>query len=237
VTEHLLNISNLSAGYGAARVLSGVGLVVRSGEIVAIVGSNAAGKTTLLRALSRVIACTGDIHFAGREIAGLASDQVFDLGLVQVPEGRQLFDRMTVHDNLLMGAYRRRDNASVKASVERVYTLFPALRERRARLAGSLSGGEQQMCAMARAMVAAPKLLMVDEMSLGLAPTMVDLLLDVLVDIRKEGVTILLVEQDVHSAFQVADRAYVMETGRIVREGTAAALADDPEVKRAYLGV
>jgi len=237
LSEPLLKVTDLGAGYGEMPVLHSVALEIAAGEIVAIVGSNAAGKTTLLRALSRVIACTGDIHFAGREIAGLASDQVFDLGLVQVPEGRQLFDRMTVHDNLLMGAYRRRDNASVKASVERVYTLFPALRERRARLAGSLSGGEQQMCAMARAMVAAPKLLMVDEMSLGLAPTMVDLLLDVLVDIRKEGVTILLVEQDVHSAFQVADRAYVMETGRIVREGTAAALADDPEVKRAYLGV
>ncbi|MEO6929655.1 MAG: ATP-binding cassette domain-containing protein, partial [Casimicrobiaceae bacterium] len=169
--------------------------------------------------------------------AAMSSDQVFDLGLVQVPEGRQLFDRMSVHDNLLMGAFRRRDTAAVRASLERVYTLFPVLQERRTQLAGSLSGGEQQMCAMARAMVAAPKLLMVDEMSLGLAPTMVDVLLDVLVEIRGEGVTILLVEQDVHSAFQVADRAYVMETGRIVRHGKASELADDPEVKRAYLGV
>jgi branched-chain amino acid transport system ATP-binding protein len=144
---------------------------------------------------------------------------------------------MSVHDNLLMGAFRRRDRAGVEASMERVYALFPVLRERRAQWAGSLSGGEQQMCAMARAMVAAPKLLMVDEMSLGLAPAIVDRLLDVLSDIRKEGVTVLLVEQDVHSAFQVADRAYVMETGRIVREGSAAELAGDPDVKRAYLGV
>jgi branched-chain amino acid transport system ATP-binding protein len=143
---------------------------------------------------------------------------------------------MTVQDNLLMGAFRRTDQAGVQGSIERAYALFPALEQRRGRLAGSLSGGEQQMCAMARALVAAPKLLMVDEMSLGLAPTVVDLLLDVLVDIRSEGVTILLVEQDVHSAFQVADRAYVMETGRIVREGAASELAEDPEVRRAYLG-
>ncbi|HXU52562.1 MAG TPA: ABC transporter ATP-binding protein [Casimicrobiaceae bacterium] len=233
----LLDVRNLSAGYGELAVLNDINLSIRTGEIVAVVGSNAAGKTTLLRALSRVIDCSGSIVFAGQRIESLASDAAFDLGLVQVPEGRQLFDRMSVHDNLLMGAFRRRDRAGVTASMERVYTLFPVLKERRAQWAGSLSGGEQQMCAMARAMVAAPKLLMVDEMSLGLAPAIVDRLLDVLADIRKEGVTVLLVEQDVHSAFQVADRAYVMETGRIVREGPAAELADDPDVKRAYLGV
>ncbi|HXU55761.1 MAG TPA: ABC transporter ATP-binding protein [Casimicrobiaceae bacterium] len=217
-------------------VLQAISLKIFAGEIVAIVGSNAAGKTTLLRALSRVIPCTGRIWFGGREINHMLADEVFNLGLVQVPEGRQLFDRMTVQDNLLMGAFRRTDQAGVQGSIERAYALFPALEQRRGRLAGSLSGGEQQMCAMARALVAAPKLLMVDEMSLGLAPTVVDLLLDVLVDIRSEGVTILLVEQDVHSAFQVADRAYVMETGRIVREGAASELAEDPEVRRAYLG-
>ena len=233
----LLDVRGLSAGYGEMPVLNDLTLSIRAGEIVAVVGSNAAGKTTLLRALSRVIDCSGAIVFAGQRIEALASDDVFDLGLVQVPEGRQLFDRMTVHDNLLMGAYRRRDRAGIAASMERVYALFPVLKERRVQLAGSLSGGEQQMVAIARALVAAPKLLMVDEMSLGLAPTIVDLLLGVLVDIRKEGVTILLVEQDVHSAFEVADRAYVMETGRIVREGPAAELAGDPEVKRAYLGV
>jgi branched-chain amino acid transport system ATP-binding protein len=233
----LLAVVDLGAGYGEMPVLHSISLAIAKGEIVAVVGSNAAGKTTLLRALSRVIPSTGTIEFDGRRLDAMASDEVFDLGLVQVPEGRQLFDRMTVHDNLLMGAYRRNDRAGIDASLERVYTLFPVLKDRRRQLAGSLSGGEQQMCAMARALVADPKLLMVDEMSLGLAPTVVDLLLDVLVDIRKEGVTILLVEQDVHSAFEVADRAYVMETGRIVREGSAAALADDPEVKRAYLGV
>lgn len=237
MNDPLLLVTDLGAGYGEMPVLQAISLRIFAGEIVAIVGSNAAGKTTLLRALSRVIPCTGRIRFAGREINRMSADEVFDLGLVQLPEGRQLFDRMTVHDNLLMGAFRRTDPAGVEGSLERVYTLFPALQQRRARLAGSLSGGEQQMCAMARALVAAPRLLMVDEMSLGLAPTVVDLLLDVLVNIRSEGVTVLLVEQDVHSAFQVADRAYVLETGRIVREGAASELAEDPEVRRAYLGV
>jgi branched-chain amino acid transport system ATP-binding protein len=167
----------------------------------------------------------------------MAPDQVFDLGLVQVPEGRQLFDRMTVNDNLLMGAFRRSDPAGIEGSLERVYALFPVMLDRRRQRAGSLSGGEQQMCAFARALMASPKLLMVDEMSLGLAPSIVDLLLDMLVEIRNEGVTILLVEQDVHSAFSIADRAYVLETGRVVREGPAAQLAEDSDVKRAFLGL
>jgi branched-chain amino acid transport system ATP-binding protein len=236
MNEPLLLVTDLGAGYGEMPVLEAISLEISAGEIVAIVGGNAAGKTTLLRALSRVIPCTGRVRFAGREINHMSADEVFNLGLVQVPEGRQLFDRMTVQDNLLMGAFRRTDQTAVRGSLERVYALFPVLQQRRGRLAGSLSGGEQQMCAMARALLASPKLLMVDEMSLGLAPTVVDLLLDVLVDIRSEGVTILLVEQDVHSAFQVADRAYVLETGRIVREGAASELAEDPEVRRAYLG-
>jgi branched-chain amino acid transport system ATP-binding protein len=236
VNEPLLLVSELAAGYGEMPVLEAVALKILPGEIVAIVGSNGAGKTTLMRALSRVIPCTGRIRFAGRETVRMSPDQVFDLGMVQVPEGRQLFDRMTVEDNLLMGAFRRTDQG-IEGSLERVYALFPIMVERRRQRAGSLSGGEQQMCAMARALMAAPKLLMVDEMSLGLAPNVVDLLLDVLVEIRNEGVTILLVEQDVHSAFSVADRAYVLETGRVVREGPAAQLAEDPEVKRAYLGL
>jgi branched-chain amino acid transport system ATP-binding protein len=237
MNEQLLLVSELAAGYGEMPVLEAVTLKIAQGEIVALVGSNGAGKTTLLRALSRVIPCVGRIRFGGREIIHMSPDQVFDLGMVQVPEGRQLFDRMTVEDNLLMGAFRRSDPAGIDSSLERVYALFPILVERRRQRAGSLSGGEQQMCAMARALMAAPKLLMVDEMSLGLAPSVVDRLLDVLVEIRNEGVTILLVEQDVHSAFSVADRAYVLETGRVVREGPTGQLAEDPEVKRAYLGL
>jgi branched-chain amino acid transport system ATP-binding protein len=233
----LLSIEGLNAGYGAAPVLFDVDLAVEAGEIVALVGSNGAGKTTLLRALSRVIAARGRIRFAGRDLMGLAPEAVFALGLVQVPEGRQLFGRMTVEDNLRMAADRRRDPAGVAESFARVYAMFPILAERRHQLAGSMSGGEQQMCAMARALMAAPKLLVVDEMSLGLAPVVVDRLLAVLAEIRTQGVTVLLVEQDVFAAFSIADRGYVLETGRIVREGPVKELERDPEVRRAYLGV
>jgi branched-chain amino acid transport system ATP-binding protein len=237
VTPALLEIADLSAGYGEVPVLSGVGLVIRPGEIVTLVGSNGAGKTTLLRAISRVIGARGTLRFDGRDLTALAPEQVFGLGLVQVPEGRQLFDRMSVEDNLRMGTYRRRDEDGIRRSFERVYQLFPVLAERRQQIAGSLSGGEQQMCAIARALMASPKLLTVDEMSLGLAPVVVDQLLGVLGEIRKQGITVLLVEQDVFAAFSVADRGYVMETGRIVREGAVAELESDPEVRKAYLGV
>jgi branched-chain amino acid transport system ATP-binding protein len=237
MTPALLEIADLSAGYGEVPVLSGVGLVIRPGEIVTLVGSNGAGKTTLLRAISRVIGARGTLRFDGRDLTALAPEQVFGLGLVQVPEGRQLFDRMSVEDNLRMGTYRRRDEDGVRRSFERVYQLFPVLAERREQIAGSLSGGEQQMCAIARALMAAPKLLTVDEMSLGLAPVVVDQLLGVLGEIRKQGITVLLVEQDVFAAFSVADRGYVMETGRIVREGAISELENDPEVRKAYLGV
>jgi branched-chain amino acid transport system ATP-binding protein len=237
MSEPLLRIQGLSAGYGAVPVLFDVGLVVNPGEIVALVGSNGAGKTTLLRAVSRTLPCRGRLLFAGHDLVGLAPEAAFALGLVQVPEGRQLFGRMTVEENLLMGSYRRRDPAGVRRSFERVYQLFPVLYERRRQQAGSMSGGEQQMCAVGRALMAAPRLLIVDEMSLGLAPVVVDQLLAVLADIRREGVTVLLVEQDVFAAFSVADRGYVMETGHIVREGPVAELASDPEVRRAYLGV
>ena len=237
MSEALLEIAGLSAGYGEVPVLSGVGLVIRAGEIVTLVGSNGAGKTTLLRAISRVIGARGTLRFDGHELTPLSPEQVFGLGLVQVPEGRQLFDKMTVEDNLRMGTYRRRDDAGIRQSFDRVYELFPRLWERRQQIAGSLSGGEQQMCAMARGLMASPRLLAVDEMSLGLAPVVVDQLLVVLTEIRKLGTTVLLVEQDVFAAFSVADRGYVMETGRIVREGAIAELQNDPEVKKAYLGV
>jgi len=237
MSEALLRVEGLSAGYGKVPVLREIGLEIARGEIIALVGSNGAGKTTLLRALSRVIPSAGHITFAGRALDDLTPDQVFNLGLVQVPEGRQLFDQMTIEENLLMGAYRRVDRAAIAADLDQMYTLFPTLGERRRQRAGSMSGGEQQMCAMARGLMAAPKLMMVDEMSLGLAPVVVDQLLDVLTKIRGEGVTLLLVEQDVFSAFHVADRGYVLETGRIIRTGSASELAGDPEVQRAYLGI
>jgi branched-chain amino acid transport system ATP-binding protein len=235
--EPLLKVEGLNAGYGEMTVLRDITLEISRGEIVALVGSNGAGKTTLLRALSRIIPSTGRVTFAGRSLEQLTPDQVFSLRLVQVPEGRQLFDQMSVEENLLMGAYRRVDRINIAADLERVYALLPTLKERRRQLAGSLSGGEQQMCAIARGLMAAPELLMVDEMSLGLAPVVVDLLLDTLADIRRAGVTVLLVEQDVFSAFHLADRGYVLETGKIVRVGTAQELSEDPEVRRAYLGI
>lgn len=237
MSDTLLRVERLNAGYGEMAVLRDVDLEIARGEIVALVGSNGAGKTTLLRALSRLIPSTGRVTFAGHVLDRLMPDQVFGLGIVQVPEGRQLFDQMTVEENLLMGGYGRSIRSRIAGDLERVYELFPRLKERRRQLAGSLSGGEQQMCAIARGLMAAPELLMVDEMSLGLAPVIVDLLLDTLTKIRSEGVTVLLVEQDIFSAFHVADRGYVLETGRIVRVGSAIELAEDPEVRRAYLGI
>ena len=232
----LLEIAQLRAGYGGMPVLRGLSLAIRSREIVALVGSNGAGKTTMLRAISRLIDASGEIRFDGRDLQLASADEVFALGLVQVPEGRQLFDRMNVEENLLMGAYRRRDAAAIRDDLERIYQLFPRLADRRRQWAGSMSGGEQQMCAMGRALMARPRLIMVDEMSLGLAPVVVDLLCDTMLRIRDQGMTVLLVEQDVHAALSVADRGYVMKTGEIVREGTARELENDPEVQQAYLG-
>lgn len=233
----LLKVAGLSAGYGEMPVLHDIALEVYPAEMVALVGSNGAGKTTLLRALSRMLACSGSIQLSGRELVNMTPDQVFALGLVQVPEGRQLFDQMSVQDNLLMGSYKRRDKVELMRDLERMYTLFPRLAERRRQLAGNMSGGEQQMCAMARALMAKPVLMMIDEMSLGLAPVVVDQLMDMLAAIQHDGVTVLLVEQDVQLALSGADRGYVMETGRIVHEGLARVLIDDPAVQRAYLGV
>jgi branched-chain amino acid transport system ATP-binding protein len=232
----LLEIKNLGAGYGEMPVLHAIDLEIFPAEMVALVGSNGAGKTTLLRALSRMLPCTGSILLNGKELNGLTSDEVFGLGLVQVPEGRQLFDRMTVQDNLLMGSYRRDDKAAVARDLDKMYAMFPKLSERRRQLAGSMSGGEQQMCAMARALMAAPVLMMVDEMSLGLAPIVAEQLMDVLAEIQRDGVTVLLVEQDVQLALSGAGHGYVMETGNIVRDGPADALINDPAVQQAYLG-
>jgi branched-chain amino acid transport system ATP-binding protein len=233
----LLRITGLNAGYGSVPVLFDIDLIVLPGEIVALVGNNGAGKTTLLRAISRVIGATGTLEFDGNDILPLTPEQVFSRRLVQVPEGRQLFGRMTVEENLLMGAQKRADKARTVMSLAQMYELFPILGQRRRQLAGNMSGGEQQMCALARALMAEPRLLMIDEMSLGLAPVIVDQLIAVLTEIRSRKVSILLVEQDVFAAFGVADRGYVVESGRIVRQGTASQLANDPAVRAAYLGI
>ncbi|HEU0230593.1 MAG TPA: ABC transporter ATP-binding protein [Burkholderiaceae bacterium] len=235
----LLKMAGVSAGYGEMTVLRDISMEIYPSEIVAMVGSNGAGKTTMLRALSRLIDSTGETTFEGKSLTGLHPDQVFELGMVQVPEGRQLFDRMSVQDNMLMGAHRRThaSRAEIQRDLDDMYALFPRMAERRKQLAGSMSGGEQQMCAMARAMMAKPKLLMVDEMSLGLAPIIVDQLMDILVDIRGKGVTVLLVEQDIHLALATADRGYVIETGSIVQQGPSADLINDPALQKAYLGL
>jgi branched-chain amino acid transport system ATP-binding protein len=233
----LLSVSQLSAGYSGMRVLRDLSLEVFPSEIVAVVGSNGAGKTTMLRALSRLIPCTGSIAFDGQDLAPMTPDQAFAAGLVQVPEGRQLFDRMTVEDNLRMGAHLRGDKSTISRDLDKMYSLFPILGERRRQLAGSMSGGEQQMCAMARALMAEPRLLMIDEMSLGLAPIVVQQLVAALDTIRGEGVAILLVEQDVYLALDSADRGYVIEMGAVVHSGQAKALIDDSAVRQAYLGL
>jgi branched-chain amino acid transport system ATP-binding protein len=237
MTSPLLKVDELHAGYGGMLVLRNVALEVYEAEIVALVGSNGAGKTTLLNALSGILPWTGRATFGGASLHRAAPDTIFGRGLVQVPEGRQLFDRMTVQENLLMGAYRRDDHQFIRADLEQVYAQFLQLKDRRNQLAGTLSGGEQQMCAIARAMMARPRLMMVDEMSLGLAPVIVEQLMEVLAQIVKQGVTVLLVEQDVHLALSTANRCYVLETGSVVRSGPSTELINDPEVRRAYLGL
>ncbi|HQT81703.1 MAG: branched-chain amino acid ABC transporter ATP-binding protein [Ferrovum sp. 37-45-19] len=233
----LLQLKHWSAGYAGVDVLNGIDMSVKQGEIVALVGSNGAGKTTLLRSLSRTLKGRGEITFAGRSLYDDTPEKVFESGLVQVPEGRMLFDQMSVQENLLMGAYRRQDNNAIKNSLEYVYGLFPKMYERRQQRSGSMSGGEQQMCAMGRALMASPKLLLVDEMSLGLAPVIVDQLLDILSTIRDQGITVLLVEQDIYAALEIADRGYVMVTGSITQTGTAEELRNDPHIREAYLGL
>ena len=230
-------VTNLSAGYGDTRILWDVSLEVGDGEIVALIGSNGAGKSTLLGAISGLVDLwSGSVRFGERELAGLPPDQIVSAGVVQVPQGRRLFGSLTVRENLLMGAYLRTDS-EVEADLEHVLGLLPRLRERYGYLAGRLSGGEQQMVAIARGLMARPKILLIDEMSLGLAPLLVDQLLEIMQQIHATGVAICMVEQDVQTALEFAQRAYVLETGRITLSGASGALLDDPQVKKAYLGV
>ena len=233
----MLEVESLRSAYGRIEVVKGVSLSVKAGEIVALVGSNGAGKTTLLRALSGVQPVTaGRIRLAGVAIERAPPHRRVALGMAHVPEGRQVFGPLSVEDNLRLGAYLRRDG-EIAADRERVYALFPALAGKRREPAGGLSGGQQQMLAIGRALMARPKLLLLDEPSMGLAPLLAQQILDAVVRLKSEGVTILLVEQNAAAALAVADRAYVIETGRIAHEGTGAALIEDPRVREAYLGV
>jgi branched-chain amino acid transport system ATP-binding protein len=237
VTTNPLVVENLSAGYGDTQVLWDVSLRIDPGEIVALIGSNGAGKSTLLGAMSGVVSeWGGSVRYGDRVLAGLEPDRIVQAGVVQVPQGRRLFGSLTVEDNLLMGAYLRRDN-EVKSDLERILGLLPRLRERYDFLAGRLSGGEQQQVAIARALMARPQVLLIDEMSLGLAPVLVDHLIELLGQIHETGVSILIVEQDVQTALEVSSRAYVLETGHLTMSGPSAQLLDDPQVKKAYLGV
>ncbi|MBP0437711.1 ABC transporter ATP-binding protein [Tianweitania sediminis] len=234
----MLEVSNLHAGYGDAEVLFGVDLKVQPGEIVAIVGSNGAGKTTLLRAVSGILKPTsGSIRFKGKEMVGKPTHEMVEQGLIMVPEGRRLFPRMSVRRNLEIGAYSKRARPHLTERLEYVYELFPILKERAEQLGGTLSGGQQQMCAIARGLVATPEVLMLDEVSLGLAPVMISRVYDAIRTIRDLGVTLLLVEQNVNQALSIADRAYVIQQGQIALSGTGAELQGNEEVRRIYLGL
>jgi branched-chain amino acid transport system ATP-binding protein len=238
VAEPLLTVEGLRAGYDDVRVLWDIDLAVETGEITCIIGSNGAGKTTLLRTISGLVPATsGTIRFAGEETTSLAADQVLARGIAHVPEGRRLFRGLNVHDNLLLGAYLRRDDAEVRRDLDYVFSLFPILRERRRQDAITLSGGEQQMCAIGRGIMSRPKLLMIDELSLGLAPRLVERLSEALLEINRTGITILLVEQDVMTALEIARHGLIIETGRVSKQGTTKALADDPAIRQAYLGM
>ena len=233
----LLQIHDVAVYYGGIQALKGVSLHLDVGELLAIVGANGAGKTTLLRTVSGVLrARSGSIRFDGRDVTRLPPHAIVGLGIAHSPEGRQLFGGLTVLENLRLGAVQRSDRAAVEHDFEYVFELFPILRERRQQRAGTLSGGEQQMLAIGRALMARPRLLLLDEPSLGLAPLLVERIFDVIARLKSERVTLLLVEQNARMALEVADRAYVMETGRIKLTGSAAELAANPDVERAYLG-
>ncbi len=234
----LLELREVNAFYGRIQALRKVTLEVDKGEVVALIGSNGAGKTTTLRTISGLMHPTaGTIRFDGGEITQTSPEKVVQLGICQSPEGRRLFVRMSVLDNLFMGAYIRNDRAEILTDMERVFTLFPRLKERRTQIAGTLSGGEQQMLAMGRAMMARPKLLMLDEPSLGLAPILVETIFSIVREINAQGTPVLLVEQNASKALEVAHRAYVLETGSIVKTGTGKELAASEDVQKAYLGI
>jgi len=234
----LLELNGVDALYGRVRALRGVTLSVDQGEVVALIGSNGAGKTTTLRTISGLMhPPSGSITFGGRDIRRMAAHDIVGLGICQSPEGRRLFPRMQVIDNLRMGAFLRTDRDGIHKDMERVFELFPRLKERTTQLAGTLSGGEQQMLAIGRALMSKPKLLMLDEPSLGLAPILVETIFQIVREINAQGIPILLVEQNAHQALEVAHRAYVLETGSIVKSGSGRELLDSPEVQHAYLSI
>jgi branched-chain amino acid transport system ATP-binding protein len=233
----MLAVKDLKVAYGGIQAVKGISFEVRQGELVSLIGANGAGKTTTLKAVTGVQpVASGSIEFMGRAILGQGAWNLVKQGLVMVPEGRGVFSRMTITENLQMGAYVRNDTAEIAADVEKVFGIFPRLKERRAQLAGTMSGGEQQMLAMGRALMARPKVLLMDEPSMGLSPIMVDKIFEVVSDIHKQGTTVLLVEQNASRALGLANRGYVMDSGEITMGGDAKTLLADPKVRAAYLG-
>jgi branched-chain amino acid transport system ATP-binding protein len=235
--EHVLELRDVHVYYGAIHAVKGISLDVREGEIVTLIGANGAGKSTTLRAINgRNRAKQGTIHFQGSEITAATPHSIVQRGIAQSPEGRRLFPRMTVTENLEMGAFQRDDKENFADDMERVFELFPRLKERRTQKAGTMSGGEQQMCAIGRALMARPKLLLLDEPSMGLAPIFVERIFETVIEVNKQGTPVLLVEQNALMALDVAQRGYVMETGRIALEGPAAELKTNEQVRKTYLG-
>lgn len=233
----MLYVSELSVSYGAIKALRGISFEVHEGEIITLIGSNGAGKTTTLHAVSNIIKKGGgQILFEGEDITGMPANMIVRRGLIHVPEGRRIFANLTVRENLEMGAFTRTDRAGIKRDMEKVFSLFPRLKERIRQYAGTLSGGEQQMLAMGRALMADPRLLLLDEPSMGLAPILVDEIFSIILEINKSGTTILLVEQNAYKALSIASRAYILETGVINKSGSSQELLHDDSVKKAYLG-
>jgi branched-chain amino acid transport system ATP-binding protein len=234
----MLEIRDLHCRYGKVNAVVGLSLDVREGELVSLIGANGAGKTTTLKAVSGLLSgITGSITFLGKDITGASPRTVISHGIAHCPEGRGIFPYMTVLENLEMGCYLRKDSEAVEKDLENVFARFPVLKARRAQVAGTLSGGEQQMLAIGRALMSRPKLIMFDEPSLGLAPNLVEATFEIITGIREQGVTVLMVEQNAYAALELCDRAYVLESGQVALDGTGAELLDNPHVKQAYLGV
>lgn len=233
----LLNVKNINVYYGVIQAIKDVSFEVNEGEIVALIGANGAGKTSIMKTISGLLhSVGGSIEFNGQDITKMSAHKIPGLGLIQVPEGRHVFTEMTVLENLEMGAYLRKDKEGIQQDLEKIYQRFPRLKERKNQLAGTLSGGEQQMLAMGRALMAKPKLLLLDEPSMGLSPILVNEIFSIIKKINADGVTVLLVEQNANKALSIANRAYVLETGNITVSGDAKEVADNPKVKEAYLG-
>lgn len=233
----LLEVKDLKVSYGGIQAVKGVTLEVREGELVSLIGSNGAGKTTTMKAITGVLPINaGDVQYLGKSIKGQGPWELVKQGLAMVPEGRGVFTRMTIVENLLMGAFTRNDKAEIEKDMEKMFNIFPRLRERRDQLAGTMSGGEQQMLAMARALMSRPKVLLLDEPSMGLSPIMVDKIFEVVKDVYSQGMTVMLVEQNASRALSIADRGYVMDSGAISMTGKASDMLSDPKVRAAYLG-